>query len=235
MPVPCRPVHRRFRQPDLAAFPPTRTPTPTDRILANGGGDLSPHDLLALLLGPDDDCGRQRATRLLAHRSLSHVVTLRPADLLLQGIPPRASATLLAARELARRLAARELDVQPPPLNAPGRIVPYLLLQHARADQHILGALYLDLQRRPITTSTLHIGTLHRVPLDPRTVLTVALRLSAANIVVFRLQPGGDPTPTVDDFLFKQSMDRASDAIGLDLLDYLVITHDRRWSSLRNT
>jgi DNA repair protein RadC len=238
MPAPCSPVHRRFRPPDPAGPTPTGTPTPTARILAGNAENLSPAELLGLLLGPGgpgDDRALNRAARLLAHRTLSHVVALRPADLLLQGVPPRAAATLLAARELARRLAARELAVQPPPLDAPARVVPYLLLQHARADQQVLGALHLDLERRPITTSTVLIGTLHRVPLDPRTVLTEALRLGAASLVVFRLFPSGDPTPTVEDILFKQSMSHACEVIGLDLLDYLVITHDRRWSSLRYT
>src|SRR5690606_26312123 len=107
-------------------------------------------------------------------------------------------ATLIAAVELARRLARTDLPEREP-LAHPAAAASYLALRYAGRDQEVLGALYLDTRHRLITERELYRGTLNRAAVEPRLLLKEGLLAGAAALIVFHNHPSGDPTPSAED------------------------------------
>lgn len=57
-------------------------------------------------------------------------------------------------------------------------------------------------------------------------VLCTALRTGASGIVLVHNHPSGDPTPSLEDRTFTTRVARACSAVGLPLLDHVVVTRD---------
>jgi DNA repair protein RadC len=69
---------------------------------------------------------------------------------------------------------------------------------------------------------------------DPRQLLFPALVRGAAALVVFHFHPSGDPSPSLEDLSFTRRLAEAGEAVGVRLLDHLIIGGTRRWVSLRD-
>jgi DNA repair protein RadC len=229
------PSTRRHCHTLRAAAPPriAEMATPRYKLLRGHGDSLSNQEVLSVLLGRDDAQGLAIAARLLIDDSLGRLIPCRAAELLHHGVSRRGAATVLAAYEVARRLTAQEIRTDPVTLDHSEKIARYLILHHLAADQEVLGALYLDCRYRPLASAELFRGTLDRTPVEPRAVVKEALLLGAANVIVFHSHPSGDPMPSQEDLLFTERLGTACSALGIGLLDHLIVTHQRRWVSLR--
>jgi DNA repair protein RadC len=209
--------------------------SPAARLVRSGGPALSDVELLAVLVG----CGRggdralKLARGLLDQRGgLAALATTTPALLRLQGIPEAAASTLLAAYELATRLA-RQTIPDSALLSRPDLVARYLTLRYQQRDQELMGALFLDVRHRLIGEREIFRGTLHRAAVEPREILKECLVRGAAGFVLFHTHPSGDPTPSSEDLLFTQRMADAAAVVGVELVDHLVLGAIGRWVSLR--
>jgi DNA repair protein RadC len=220
----------RRRQHAIADLHAADSPSPRHRLLAGHGESLSNREILAALLG-DARC-LDLATRLLGDAGLSRLIGCGALELAHQGAPKNATARLLAAYELAKRLAAEDLQAQSIRLETPGEVAHYLVLQHGRANQQVVGALYLDVHHRPLSSATFYIGTLGRAAFEPRAIVEQALLLDAPCVIAFHTRPSGDLRPSSEELLFNRQLQKACTIVGVDLLDHLLIAHDRRWFSL---
>ena len=158
--------------------------------------------------------------------------TLEARALRRRGLGVAKQATLLAAVELARRVARAELPERLG-LSHPEAVARYLLLRYADRDQEIMGALYLDIRNRLIGEGELFRGTLGRAAVEPRAILKQALLGSAAGFVVFHTHPSGDPSPSSEDLGFTRRLSDASEIVGVKMLDHLILGSSSRWVSLR--
>lgn len=208
--------------------------TPATRALAHGAGALADAELLALLLdtpGLDLEPARQL---LAGYRDLPALAEAANAhDLSHEPLAPAARARLLAALELARRLARAELDRDAELLDRPDAIASYLHLRYARPIQEVLGALFLDVRNRLIAERELFRGTAHRIAIDVSTVLREALRVGATGIALFHTHPSGDPAPSPEDLEWTRRLAEASDTLGIRLLDHIIVGAAGNWVSLQ--
>ena len=211
-----------------------RLPRLPDRLLLHGPHSLSEAELLAVLL--HSSC-RGTSALDLAHellRDVGGLAGLGEVDghlIELSDLGPVRTAVLLAARELAARLIrARLADREI--LDRPGAVASYVSLRYGRSDQEVLGVLLLDTRQRLITDRALFRGTLSKTMVEPRQVLRLALRHSAALMVLFYTHPSRDPKPSAEDLAFTQRMASAGRIIGVRLADHLVVGGLGRWVSL---
>jgi DNA repair protein RadC len=208
---------------------------PGARLLRSGGEALSDAELLAVLVGGGrgGDRSLKLARGLLDEQgSLSALATATPAVLRHQGIPGAGAATLLAALELACRLAKEQIP-DSVPLSRPAQVARYLVLRYQQRDQELMGALFLDVRHRLIGEKEIYRGTLHRAAVEPREILKECLLRGAAGFVLFHTHPSGDPTPSSEDLLFTRRMADAAAIVGVELVDHLVLGATGRWVSLR--
>ncbi|HEV7672643.1 MAG TPA: DNA repair protein RadC [Thermoanaerobaculia bacterium] len=201
---------------------------------------LSDAELLERLLDPPSKARPDPlaiAERLLggapSARGLAELLDLAPEHLAPLGLSAEAVSRLLAALEIGRRLAWGEVPEEQP-LTDPAAVARHLFLRYASAHQEVMGAVLLDLRNRWLADFEIARGTLDRVSVEPRQALVEALRRGAAGIILFHNHPGGDPSPSGEDYEFTRRFTQAAEIVGIKLIDHLVLGGTTRWCSIRD-
>lgn len=208
---------------------------PRERLLKQGSGALSDSELIAVLLrtGARGISALQMARDLIQETGgLSGLVSLTPELLRRHGLGPAKTASLLAALEIAGRVAREQLKEREL-LTRPAEVARYLHLRFWTRDQEIVGALFLDARNRLLGERELFRGTLDRAVADPREILKEALLRGAAAVILFHTHPSGDPTPSEADLVFTRRLKEAAEVVGVRLADHLVLGAAGRWVSLQ--
>jgi DNA repair protein RadC len=208
---------------------------PRERLLAHGSAALSDAELLAILLrtGRPGTSVIQVARNLLRERGgLRGMPGLTFPVLRRRGVGAAKAATVLAAVELGCRLARNDMP-QRRPMSRPVTVANYLNLRYSMPDQEVMGALFLDLRHRLIGEKELFRGTLSRAAAEPRAVLREALVRGAAAMVLFHTHPNGEPVPSNEDVAFTHSIVAAGEAVGVRVVDHMILGADGRWLSMR--
>jgi DNA repair protein RadC len=134
------------------------------------------------------------------------------------GVPPRHAVRLVALWELAERWFPDER-----PAITCARDAALLLSRTAQPDVESMTLLLLDAQHRVLGVETVAAGSACIARLQPRHVLTPALRCDAAFIVVAHCQPRGDASPRHIDRRTAAQLREAAAILRLLLLDYILI------------
>jgi DNA repair protein RadC len=208
---------------------------PRERLLKQGSGALSDSELVAVLLrtGAKGLSVLQMAAELLEETGgLSGLISLTPESLRRHGLGPAKAASLLAAVEIATRVAREQLREREP-LTRPAEVARYLHLRFWARDQEVVGALFLDVRNRLLGDKELFRGTLNRSVADPREILKESLVRGAAAVILFHTHPSGDPTPSESDLLFTRKLKEAAEIVGVRLADHMILGAPGRWVSLQ--
>jgi DNA repair protein RadC len=208
---------------------------PRERIASLGPEALAESELLALLLrtgGGGRDALALAARLLRRHGGLTGLSAAPVSELAREpGVGLTKGATLVAALELGRRLAARRLR-SGDPVRGPADVFRHFhsRLRHARHERFVL--LLLDGRHRMLRDVVISQGTLTASLVHPREVFRPALREAAAAVVLVHNHPSGDPTPSAEDREVTRRLADAGDLLGIPVLDHIVVA-ERGWASLR--
>ena len=215
----------------VALYPPLPDERPRERLWTLGPAALTAGELLAILLGTGTG-GRPVAAlaALLLEAgdgSLRRLAARPPAELLrLPGVGPTKAARLLAAFELAVRLAREERPVLPR-IREPEDVV---RLFHSRLrdlaveEFHLLA---LDSQSQVLREVLVTRGLLNSSLVHPREVFRAAIAEAAAGIIVVHNHPSGDPTPSAEDQAVTRQLVAAGRLLDLPLYDHVILAGDR--------
>jgi DNA repair protein RadC len=203
---------------------------PRERLLKHGPDALSDAHLLAILLR----VGRQDASAVDVAMDILHelqgVAGLVHCGLdelcMIPGVGPAKAAQLKAALELGRRAIAA-------PLSTGVRIVSSAdLFKHfhprVRNLRHeVFTIVLLDAKNTIIREATVSEGTLTHSLVHPREVFQLAIRESAAALILLHNHPSGDPTPSQEDRLLTSRLIAAGHLLGIRVLDHVVLGDGR--------
>jgi DNA repair protein RadC len=200
---------------------------PRERLLRLGPAALSNEELVSLLLrtGIPGESALDRARGLLAaHGGLAGLSVLGPAELLQErGVGPTRASAIAAAVEIARRLPAEALGGRDL-LHSPDLVKEFLRRAQADDAQERTGALFLNARNRLLRNDAeIYRGTLDRAVVEPREILRRALLTKAAGVILYHNHPSGDPAPSREDREFTRRLAAASEAVGVRLLDHIVV------------
>ncbi len=215
-------TRRAFRIADLPS-----EERPRERLLRLGPAALSNEELLALLLrtGIPGESALDRARSLLAGRGgLVGLAGVSAAELAGErGIGPTRASAIAAAVEIARRMPAESLAGRDL-LNEPRLVKEFLRQAESDGAQERTGALFLNARNRLLKNDPdIYRGTLDRAVVEPREILRRALVGRAAAVILYHNHPSGDPTPSREDRDFTRRLASASEAVGVRLLDHIVV------------
>jgi DNA repair protein RadC len=167
--------------------------------------------------------------RRLLHRADGSLrrLTQRPRAELLRadGIGPTKAARLLAAFELAARLA-REDRPAVVRIREPEDVVRVFSgrLRDLQVEEfHLLA---LDSQSQVLREVLVTRGLLNSSLVHPREVFRAAIAEAAAGIIVVHNHPSGDPTPSAEDRAVTQQLAAAGRLLDLPLYDHVIIAGD---------
>ncbi len=99
-----------------------------------------------------------------------------------------------------------------------------ILIEKMRFEkQEILKVAMLDNRNNLLKIKDIAIGSGNFVVATIKSVLNEAVKIEAAKIILIHNHPGGDPTPSKADLEFTEKVKQASQILGIQLLDHIVI------------
>jgi len=208
---------------------------PRERLARFGPEALSDGELLALVLrtggGGSDVLGVAR--RVLARQGgLRGLARSTPRELRdAPGVGPTKAASLLAAVEIGRRLAAHRLEPGQA-VRGPADLYHHFAARLRDADHEQFLVVLLDGRHRVLRSEAVSRGTLTASLVHPREVFRPAIREAAAALVLVHNHPSGDPTPSREDREITSRLARAGEILGIRVVDHVVVA-ERGYRSFR--
>lgn len=216
---------------------------PRERLRRLGARALSLPELLAVLVGSGSRSGHAGDVALGilegtcgpgdggAGGGLRALARLSPQALeALPGVGPAVACRVVAALELGRRAAA-EPGVEGERIRGPADVYRRLGPALRDLEQEEFHALLLNTQHRVVREVLVTRGILDASLIHPREVFRVAVAEGAAAVILAHNHPSGDPTPSAEDRAVTRQMVQAGRALGIPVLDHVVIG-DGRWRAL---
>lgn len=208
---------------------------PRERLQSAGAAALSNAELLAILLrtGGARESALSQASRLLGR--FQGLPGLRNAPFLElcaeKGIGEAKAAQIKAALELGTRLSAFAPDAKPV-VRTPDDVAGLVLTEMSLlTEEHVRVAL-LDARNRVLGIPTVYVGSVHTTNVRIGELLSDAVRVKAAAIVLLHNHPSGDPVPSEADVKMTRSLRESARLMDIDLFDHIVIAGGR-YASLR--
>lgn len=202
------------------------TERPRERLRDAGASALSNAELLAILLrtGSARQSALAQATGLLAQ--FEGLPGLRNAPFLElcgeRGMGEAKASQIKAALELGLRLAAASPEERPA-VRTPDDIADLVLAEMSVLAEERVRVMLLDVRNRVLATPTVYVGSVHTTNVRIAELLSDAVRVKAAAIVLLHNHPSGDPAPSAADVQMTKSLAAAAKLMDIDLLDHLVI------------
>jgi DNA repair protein RadC len=125
--------------------------------------------------------------------------------------------------ELARRALSEPLRERPL-FDNPQTVRQFLQLQIGDRPYEVFAVLFLDSQHRLIVLEEMFRGTLSQTSVYPREVVSRALSLGAAAVVLAHNHPSGSAQPSQADATLTQTLQSALALVDVRVLDHFVVT-----------
>lgn len=199
---------------------------PRERLAAVGAEHLRDAELVAILLrtGLQGRSAIEVGGELLGKfGTFSRLATATVRELQsVKGVGSDKAATLKAAFELARRMAA-ELRRESPALDSPEAIAAMLREDFRSQAVESFRVVLLNTRRRLIDVASISQGTLDTILVHPREVFKPAISANAAAVVLTHNHPSGDPTPSEADIRVTRDLIRAGQLLKIEVLDHVIL------------
>ncbi|NLB69285.1 MAG: DNA repair protein RadC [Lentisphaerae bacterium] len=200
---------------------------PRERLRA--GGHLADHELLAIIIGKgvkgsnviDVAKAIIKDFETLSNLTKASIEELKKYD----GIGEVKAIEILAVLEIAKRVRENQRDSDARSLLTHPEVVAAKVQDYKMSeDTESFFVLPIDKKCRlcgPMTEVTR--GILDSSLVHPREVFRVALRWSAASIIVAHNHPSGDPTPSREDLEVTRKLVEAGRIISIPLTDHVIV------------
>jgi DNA repair protein RadC len=203
---------------------------PREKLLQLGASALSEAELLALIIGSGNaasgcsalDLGRElllefKSLRLLADASCVELQRVK-------GVGPAKATCLKAALDLARRIRKADKPLENlTRFTSPSQVFEHLDYEFRDRRKEYFMALLLDGKNRIIKRVQISEGSLNQSIVHPREVFNMAVRDSAAAIILLHNHPTGDPAPSPEDLEVTRRLCEAGELMGIKVLDHIII------------
>ena len=209
---------------------------PQEKLLYSGTSALTDVELLALILrtGTADRKVLELARDVMAYAdNLSQeLCNVDVRELLnINGIGVSKACSIVASMELARRV--REPSTASGITIRTASDVAELFMKRMRGEKREHVQMFLLNSKCNVESEyTVSIGVLNSAELNPREVYSVAIRRSAAAIILAHNHPSGDPEPSNVDIISTRRIEAAGELVGIKLLDHVIVGYER-YVSLR--
>ncbi|HEY5975235.1 MAG TPA: DNA repair protein RadC [Geobacteraceae bacterium] len=202
---------------------------PREKMQQRGVEALSDAELLAVILRTGDAASKRSALdlgrELLA--SFGNLKALGQASLAeicqVKGTGPAKAASIKAALQLGRKLAADRLLMANDRFTSPAQVADHYkpVLRDRRKEYFLI--LLLDGKNRIMREVQVSEGSLNQSIVHPREVFSPAVRESAAALILIHNHPTGDPVPSSEDIAITRRLRDAGEIMGIKVLDHIII------------
>ncbi len=153
--------------------------------------------------------------RFLMNLSLEEITKIK-------GIGKIKAIQLKATCELAKRINTSS-SYKEKQILCPKDIAEILMEKMRFEKQEILKVAILNNKNKLIRIKDIAIGGGNFVSATMKSILNEAVKIEASKIILIHNHPTGDPTPSKKDIEFTKNVKKASEILGIQLLDHIVI------------
>lgn len=208
---------------------------PRERLIANGAASLSNTELLAILLrtGTKNASAMDLAERLFVEfKDLAGLLQASIEELAaVRGVGQVKAVQIKAALELSRRLMLLP-TAERPIVQSPDDAAGVVMEEMRHLDREHFRAILLNTKNQVLAVETISVGTLNSSMVHPRELFKIAVKKSAAHVIVAHNHPSGDPTPSREDITITKRIIEGGKILGISVLDHLIIG-DNKFVSLK--
>lgn len=201
---------------------------PQEKLLYAGAGGLSNSELLALIIRTGT--GNKSAIRLAdevisyANENIGDLGMAEVRELTeIDGIGDAKACSIVAALELSKRLMSDRQGTVKVRIRDSQQVADMLMEEMMYEKREFFMTLNLNTRMQVESKSVISIGNLDSAPVHPREVFGPAVRRGAAAVVVAHNHPSGDPTPSRQDIDVTKRLLKASEIIGIRLIDHVIV------------
>jgi len=202
---------------------------PRERMEEYGPKALADHELLAIILrtGTKDKNVVNLALEVL--KKVEGLYEFRHVTLQelmkIPGIGRVKAIEILAAVEFGKRIS-HSSQVKEGTVMSSSWVGNYLMEDMAGLTQEKVSALYLNTKNEIIKNETIFVGSLNTSVAHPREIFKLAVRYSAARIILAHNHPSGNTEPSEADFAFTRRVVDAGEMMGIEVIDHIIVGDD---------
>ncbi len=201
---------------------------PQEKMLYGGAGTLSNSELLALIIrtGTGDKSAVRLADEVISYANentgglgAAEVKELTEID----GIGEAKACSIVAAMELSKRLITDHQSAVRVRIRDSRQVAEILMDEMMYEKREFFMTLNLNSKLQVESKSVISIGSLDSAPVHPREVVGPAVRRGSAAVIVAHNHPSGDPSPSPQDVDVTKRLIKASEILGIRLLDHVIV------------
>ena len=117
----------------------------------------------------------------------------------------------------------QDINYQTTKITNPKDVANILMDKMRFEKQEILQTIMLDNRNNIIKIKEIAKGTGNYVKASIKSILSEAIKIEAPKIILVHNHPGGDPTPSQKDIEFTRKVKQASEIMGIELIDHVII------------
>ena len=207
---------------------------PREKLLNKGAAALSDAELFAILIGSGNknESAVELCKRILGdnHNNLNELARLSIVDLAkYKGIGEAKAISIVAALEIGKRRKTNEVLER---TKITQRSDLFELFEPALLDlnHEEFWVAFMNGANKVLETKRLTQGGMKQTVVDVSMLLRMALERSAHAVAVAHNHPSGENYPSREDLQITQKIKTGCDAIGVRLLDHIIIAGGRYYS-----
>ena len=210
---------------------------PIYKIQRNGAESLPDEELLALVLRMPQRNGsevlakcrsflRKNPLESLTDFQLEHPPgQIIDRTLVGNDLTKAQQITLQAVLEFSRRVLDQGMGTEPS-ITSSADVLPELRHIRDLKKEHFV-AIFLNARNQILKVETISVGSLNASLVHPREVFAPAVGISAASVILAHNHPSGDVTPSKEDCDLTKRLVQASEIMGIEVVDHIIIGSDR--------
>ena len=203
---------------------------PYEKLEMYGAENLTNSELLAIIIktGTKEETSIGLAQKILKlndceEKGLNFLRELTIEEFMkIKGIGKVKAIQLKAVCELSSRMN-QDINYQTTKITNPKDVANILMDKMRFEKQEILQTIMLDNRNNIIKIKEIAKGTGNYVKASIKSILSEAIKIEAPKIILVHNHPGGDPTPSQKDIEFTRKVKQASEIMGIELIDHVII------------
>ncbi|MTI80002.1 MAG: DNA repair protein RadC [Firmicutes bacterium] len=168
----------------------------------------------------------------LLSKKITEVMQMSKEELLeLKGITPKLASRLISVFKVHEMLV-QERQEQRTIIQSPDDAASLVMEKMRRLDREHFKVLLLNTKNQVLSFETISVGTLNSSVVHPREVFKVAIKKSAASVILLHNHPSGEPAPSREDISITKRLIECGETLGINVLDHIIIG-DGKYASLK--
>ena len=211
---------------------------PYEKLEVYGPEKLSNAELIAIIIknGTKDESSVHIAQKILSldkrgENNLNFLQELSINDFMqIKGIGKIKALQIKAICELAKRMSY-PMNITEIQINSPRDVANLLMDEMKYKKRECVKEILLNSKNIVVKIVDICYGGTNSAILKPKDVLQEAIKIEAPKIILVHNHPSGDPTPSKSDIEFTKRLINASEILGIELLDHIIIG-DQKFRSI---